>query len=91
MGSKQRFGFFSIPPSHTAGKTDFSRTASRKNNDGRVVTENRNIFSGGNSTGVLNKNYFSVPKSIYQGDPYDKNKKNENTRPKANKAENGDQ
>ena len=36
MGSKQRYGFFSIPPSHTAGKTDFTKTKCRKNNDGRV-------------------------------------------------------
>lgn len=91
IGSKQRFGFFSIPPSHTAGKTDFSITACHKNNDGRVVTENRNIYSGCISTGILNKNYFSVPQSIYHGDPYDKSKTNDNIRPKTSKIGSGDQ
>ena len=39
----------------------------------------------------MNKNYFSVPKSIYDGDPYDKSKQSVNTRPKTGKVENGDQ
>lgn len=73
MATKSRFGFFSIPPSHTAAKTDYATGSKcRKNGDGRVDTEQRNIFSGGTSTGILKKAYFSVPKSIYQGDPYDK-------------------
>lgn len=36
-GSKPRFGFFSIPPSHTAAKTDFRKAKNRKNVDGRVT------------------------------------------------------
>lgn len=70
MGSKQRFGYFSIPPSHTAAKTDFSKPKCRKNNDGRVEVDMKNILSGTCSSGVLKKSFFSVPKSIYQGDPY---------------------
>ncbi len=35
--SKLRFGFFSIPPSHTAAKTDFRKAKNRKNVDGRVT------------------------------------------------------
>lgn len=70
IGSRQRFGFFSIPPSNRAGKTDFTKTKCRKTNDGRVEVEPRNIFPGSCSTGVLNKSYFSVPQSIYHGDPY---------------------
>lgn len=35
--SKPRFGFFSIPPSHTAAKTDFRKVKNRKNVDGRVT------------------------------------------------------
>lgn len=74
-GSKPRFGFFSIPPSHTAAKTDYRKTKNRKNNDGRVSVELKNIFAGGTSSGVLRKSYFSVPKSIYVGDPYIKDEK----------------
>lgn len=74
MGSKQRFGFFSIPPSHTAAITDFKPKPCRKDTDGRVTVEMRNVFSGTTSSGILKKTYFSVPKSIYHGDPYQKGK-----------------
>lgn len=70
MGSKSRFGYFSIPPSHTAAKTDFCKKKPLKTSDGRVMTSNRNIFSGITSSGILKKTFFSVPKSIYQDDPY---------------------
>jgi hypothetical protein len=86
MASKSRFGFFSIPPSHTAAKSDFNAKSSHKNSDGKVITEERNIFSGPTSSGIGKKTYFSVPKSIYQGDPYDRvdlakkgNSKNKNS------------
>lgn len=72
MGSKPRFGFFSIPPSHTAGITDFKQKPCRKGSDGRVTVDMRNVFSGTTSSGILKKTYFSVPKSIYTGDPYQK-------------------
>lgn len=38
IATKPRFGFFSIPPSHTAGITDFARRPCRKDSDGRVIT-----------------------------------------------------
>lgn len=76
MSTKSRFGFFSIMPSHTAGKTDYNKKQCRKSSDGRVRVENRNIFSGTTSSGVLKKSFFSVPKSIYQGDPYIKENQN---------------
>lgn len=70
MSTKSRFGFFSLPPSHKAAKTDFSSTTCRKSEDGKVLTESRNIYTGPTASGVLKKSYFSVPESIYKGDPY---------------------
>lgn len=78
MGSKSRFGYFSIPPSHTAAKTDFCKKKPLKTSDGRVMTVNRNIFSGTTSSGILKKSFFSVPKSIYQDDPYIKQNESAN-------------
>lgn len=86
MATKSRFGFFSIPPSHTAAKTDFNAKSNHKSPDGKVITEYRNIFSGPTASGIGKKTYFSVPKSIYHEDPYDKadlakkeNNKNKNS------------
>lgn len=91
MSTKSRFGFFSIPPSHTAAKTDCTITKSRKDQEGKVLTESRGIYSGTTSTGVLRKGYFSVPKSIYQGDPYDKPRKSGTIAKSFAKTQTGDQ
>jgi hypothetical protein len=72
MGTKSRFGFFSIPPSHAAARTVYSSTRCHKDSEGKVTTADPNILTVPPSSGVLKKSYFSIPKSIYHGDPYDK-------------------
>jgi hypothetical protein len=76
MEKKPRFGYFSILASHTAGKTDQNwKKCYKKSKDGKVITDERNIYGGPPSSGILKKSYFSLPKSIYQDDPYDKKEK----------------
>lgn len=76
MATKSRFGFFSVLPSHTAGITDFASKPCKKDENGRVVTEERNFYTNPTASGVGKKSYFSIPKSIYQGDPYKDKKHN---------------
>ena len=76
MATKSRFGFFSVLPSHTAGITDFASKPCRKGEDGRVITAERNFYTNPTASGVNKKSYFSIPKSIYQGDPYKDTKSN---------------
>lgn len=44
--------------------------AVEKDQNGKVKTEERNIFSGITASGVLKKSYFNYETSVYQGDPY---------------------
>ena len=57
-----------MPPSAFAGNTTFDQKKGilvinlvQKNENGKVKTEERNIFSGLCASGVLKKNYFSYP------------------------------
>lgn len=78
MAKKTRFGYFSIPPSHRAAVTDYSKKKGIcsfylvvKDESGKVKTYQRNIYSGTNSTGSLRKNYFSYVPSAFHGSPYE--------------------
>ena len=77
MASKSRFGYFTMLPSHTAAHTDFSGKLRNilsyldpRDQDGRVVTEPRGIFSGTTSTPSLQKNYFKYTPSAFHGSEY---------------------
>lgn len=66
--SKQKFGYFSMPPSAFAANTSFDQkkgtsiiNSVQKDENGKVKTEERNVFSGLCASGVLKKNYFSYP------------------------------
>lgn len=59
MASKSRFGFFTILPSHTAAITDYAQKKAQKDDNGKVKTQPRGIFSGFKSAKVLNKTCFS--------------------------------
>lgn len=66
MASKSRFGFFTILPSHTAAITDYAQKkgnflnySAQKDDNGKVKTQPRGIFSGSKSAKVLNKTCFS--------------------------------
>ena len=41
-----------------------------KDENGRVKTEERNVFSGITASGVLKKTFFNYESSVFQGDPY---------------------
>lgn len=41
-----------------------------KDENGKVKTEDRNIFPGVCTTGVLKKNFFNYSSSVFVGDPY---------------------
>lgn len=75
--SKQRFGFFSLPPSSRAANTEyFQKKGSRgdiaasKDENGRVKTKERNIYSGATSSGTLKKSFFQYRPSVFHGDEY---------------------
>lgn len=79
MATKSRFGFFNIYPSHTAAITDYAQKTGKsfdyptaqKDDNGKVKTSERGIFSGIKPSKVLNKTFFSEIQSPFVGCPYE--------------------
>jgi hypothetical protein len=46
-------------------------TPVNKDENGKIKTEERNIYSGINSTGNIKKSYFSYVPSPFHGSPYE--------------------
>lgn len=70
ISSKQRFGYFSIPASLAIGDSRFQGKSVQKDENGRVLTQPRNISVRPTATGNTKSSYFSLEKSIYDGDLY---------------------
>ena len=76
-GSKNKFGFFSMPPCATAGHNAFEQKTGNfdwnlviKDENGKVKTQERGIYPGRENTGMLKKSFFKYETSVYQGDPF---------------------
>jgi hypothetical protein len=77
MSKKSRYGFFSLPPSATAGHTAFFQKKGNiliiiviRDENGKVKTEERNIFSGTTSSGMLRNSFFKYIPSVFHGDRF---------------------
>ena len=70
MAQKSRFGYFTLLPSHTAATPQAPPSFPAKDENGRVKTEPRNIYSGPTKTGSLKKNFFSYTPSPMASSPY---------------------
>lgn len=70
VSEKQRFGYFSIPATLAIGDSQFGSKSVRKDELGRVATQPRNIATKPTASGNVKSSYFSLDKSIYEGDPY---------------------
>jgi|JI6StandDraft_1071083.scaffolds.fasta_scaffold24592_2 hypothetical protein len=70
VAEKQRFGYFSIPATLAIGDGQFAGKTIKKDEFGRVATQPRNVSVKPTATGNTKSSYFSLDKSIYEGDPY---------------------
>lgn len=70
VSEKQRFGYFSIPATLAIGDSRFAGKTIQKDEFGRVATQPRNISVKPTAEGHTKSSYFSLERSIYDGDPY---------------------
>lgn len=58
IAEKQRFGLFGQPPPLGIGDNKFAKTPHPRGEDGRPLTEERNVFQGAARSGKGKKGYF---------------------------------
>ena len=68
---RPRFGLFSQPVSTAIGETNyFKPTAPRRNDEGEVITDNRNFYTKKGKNGKADDVYFMKSSYNCTGDPY---------------------